>query len=148
MIRRLMRCTGSKPSGWGVAIAAAVLTLVFLEPEAEWLLHRLSGQLKLFLLSMVCFLIGYLFLWREGRWIRVAIIFIFLQYAFATFAYGIAHLPYIVYPYLTVGEAFTNINTFYSLLKILGAGIALLLPGFLIFWRFFLKDKRYLQKQE
>jgi cytochrome bd ubiquinol oxidase subunit II len=131
-----------------VAIAAAVLTLVFLEPEAEWLLQRLSGQLKLFLLSMVCFLIGYLFLWRGGRKIRLAIIFIFLQYAFATFAYGIAHLPYIVYPYLTVGEAFTNINTFYSLLKILGAGIALLLPGFLIFWRFFLKDKRYLQKQE
>lgn len=131
-----------------VAIVAAVLTLFFLEPEAEWLLHGISGQLNLFILSMVCFLIGYFFLWWRGGKVRISMIFIFLQYAFATFAYGIAHLPYMVYPYLTVGEAFTNINTFYSLLKILGVGIALLLPGFLIFWRFFLKDKRYLQNQE
>lgn len=131
-----------------IAIVIAILTLVFLEPEASWLLQKLGQQIDLFVLSFISFLIGYFFLCWKGGNLRVSMIFIALQYLLAAFAYGAAHLPYVVYPYLTVGEAFTNINTFYYLLKVLVIGIAILLPGFIAFWRFFLKDKGYLTKHE
>ncbi|MGA8942784.1 MAG: cytochrome d ubiquinol oxidase subunit II [Thermoactinomyces sp.] len=131
-----------------VAIIVAVLTLLFLEPEANWLLQNLARQRNLFVLSFISFLLGYFLLcWKKGN-LRLSMIFIALQYLLAAFAYGLAHLPYIVYPYLTVGEAFTNINTFYTLLKVLVIGIAILLPGFIVFWRFFLKDKGYLTTHE
>ncbi|MBH8603125.1 cytochrome d ubiquinol oxidase subunit II [Thermoactinomyces sp. CICC 10522] len=129
-----------------VTILVAVLTLYFSKPEAQWLLLGLSRQKEWFALSIIAFLIAYVSLWwKDGR-PRVAVVFVAIQYALATFAYGVAHLPYIVYPFMTVNEAFTNIDTFYSLLKVFAVGLALLLPGFLVFWRFFLKDKRYLQK--
>jgi cytochrome bd ubiquinol oxidase subunit II len=133
------------------ALLAAVAALMALKPEAKWLLDRLWEKKEWFLLSIIAFLIGYLALWlkderdRTGR-PRIAVVSVAVQYGLATFAYGSAHLPYIVYPHLTVHEAFTNIDTFYSLLKVFAAGVAVLFPGFLIFWRFFLKDKRYLQR--
>lgn len=134
-----------------VTLLVAVATLFSLEPEASWLLANLREQKGWFLISIIAFLIGYLSLWkpRKGEWVgrpRLAVIFTALQYGFATFGYGIAHLPYIVYPHLKVEEAFTNIDTFYSLLKVFALGMAILFPGFLIFWRLFLKDKRYLQR--
>jgi cytochrome bd ubiquinol oxidase subunit II len=133
-----------------ITIAVAVMTLYFSTPEAHWLLSQLSRQKEWFTLSIIAFLIGYVSLWwKDGKNVgrpRVAVVFVVIQYALATFAYGVAHLPYIVYPFLTVSQAFTNIDTFYSLLKVFAVGLAILFPGFIVFWRFFLKDKRYLQK--
>lgn len=136
-----------------ITLLVAMTTLLLLEPEASWLLTNINRYQEWFVLSMLLFLIGYSALWwsDKGRRLwgkpRVAVVFVILQYAIATFAYGASHLPYIVYPYLTVGEAFTNINTFYSLLNVLGLGLAILLPGFIVFWALFLKDKRYLQRK-
>ncbi|PRZ14691.1 cytochrome bd-I ubiquinol oxidase subunit 2 apoprotein [Laceyella sediminis] len=133
-----------------ITLLVAVFTLYTLEPEAFWLLKRLQEFKVWYVWSILAFLIGYLALWwktpggKVGR-PRVAVIAVAIQYAIATFAYGAAHLPYIIYPYLTVNEAFTQINTFYSLLKVFAMGLAILLPGFIIFWRLFMKDKRYLQ---
>lgn len=135
-----------------ITLVVAVITLLMLEPEAGWILDNIFEQRWWFILSTASFLIGYSALWwpnKEGRRgkTRLAVIFVALQYGLATFGYGIAHLPYIVYPYLTVNEAFTNIDTFYSLLRVFTVGLAILLPGFIIFWRLFLKDKKYLQKE-
>lgn len=69
-------------------------------------------------------------------------IFIALQYFFAVFAYGVA--PYIVYPYLTVGEAFTNINTFYYLF--LGDWYCDLASGLYHFLVFFPQGQRIFNK--
>ncbi|TCP62472.1 cytochrome d ubiquinol oxidase subunit II [Baia soyae] len=136
-----------------ITLVVAVVTLLSFRPEASWLLSNISRYQKWFVLSIIMFVIGYSALWwsdrgrkAEGK-PRIAVIFVILQYGIATFAYGASHLPYIVYPYLTVGDAFTNINTFYSLLNVLGLGLAILLPGFIVFWALFLKDKRYLQRK-
>lgn len=129
----------------------AMLTLVMLEPEASWLLNNLQKYTGWFALSILAFFLGYSALWwpsRHGRGKpRVTVVSVAVQYALATYAYGAAHLPYIVYPYLTVKDAFTNVDTFYSLLRVFTIGLAILLPGFIIFWRLFLKDKKYLQQE-
>ncbi|MBN2909171.1 cytochrome d ubiquinol oxidase subunit II [Polycladomyces sp. WAk] len=133
-----------------ITLLVAVFTLYTLEPEADWLLDRLLRYNTWYVWSIIAFLIGYVALWwktkdkKIGR-PRVAVVFVAIQYALATFAYGASHLPYIVYPYLTVNQAFTQINTFYSLLKVFTIGLAILLPGFVLFWRLFMKDKRYLE---
>ncbi|GGE11721.1 membrane protein [Marinithermofilum abyssi] len=136
-----------------ITLLVAVLALYTLEPEAAWLLDRLLRYKMWYVWSIIAFLIGYVSLWwktkdqKVGR-PRVAMVFVVIQYALATFAYGAAHLPYIVYPYLTVDQAFTQINTFYSLLKVFTIGLAILLPGFVIHWRLFMKDKRYLEGEK
>ncbi|TCS95990.1 cytochrome d ubiquinol oxidase subunit II [Hazenella coriacea] len=134
-------------------LVIAMITLSVLNPEAAWFFDQLQRYRGWFLLSIVAFLIGYSALWwknqhgfKKGR-PRVSVVMVALQYFLATFAYGAAHLPYIVYPHLRVQDAFTNINTFYSLLWTITIGTAILLPGFIAFWRLFLKDKRYLRQK-
>jgi cytochrome d ubiquinol oxidase subunit II len=128
-----------------ITLVVAVITLLALEPEAKWLLHNIRERHWWFILSIIAFVIGYVALWLRRS--RAAVILVVIQYALATFGYGLAHLPYIVFPHLTVSEAFTNIDTFYSLLGVFTIGLAILLPGFIIFWRLFLKDKKYLQQE-
>ncbi|MBA4496499.1 cytochrome d ubiquinol oxidase subunit II [Paenactinomyces guangxiensis] len=135
-----------------ITLIAAVVTLLALEPEAKWLLDNIGEQIRWFIFSIIAFLLGYSALWwpdqKKGRGKpRVAVIAVAIQYGLATFGYGIAHLPYIVFPDLTVSNAFTNMDTFYSLLWVFTIGLAILLPGFVIFWRLFLKDKKYLQRE-
>lgn len=133
-------------------IVFAVVTLLVLEPEANWMLAHLRGQMKWLIFSMFLFLIAYYALWIPHRrsnkvgYPRLAMIAVFLQYGLASFAYGIAHLPYIVYPYMTIEQGFTDPNTFYALLGVYAVGLVILLPGFYLFWRLFLKDQRYLKQ--
>jgi cytochrome d ubiquinol oxidase subunit II len=135
-----------------VAVLAAMFALRLLEPSAHWLLAHLWDQREWFVVSIIFFLIGYAALWwpgpagTRGR-PRLAMLMVILQYGVATFGYGLAHLPYMVYPDLTVDKAFTNIETFYTLLRVFTFGLAILLPGFVIFWRLFMKDKRYLRSK-
>ncbi len=137
-----------------LALISAMLALTLLEPEAQWLYERLFRYLPWFIASLVSFVLAYIALFLPARHKRFgigrprpAVLFVALQYLLATFAYGSAHLPYIVYPFLTVSDAFTNINTFYSLLGTIAIGLAVLLPLFFLFWRLFLKDKRYLARR-
>lgn len=134
-------------------LVIAMIALSVLNPEAAWLYDHLERYKVWFLLSIISFLIGYAALWwrnqhglKRGR-PRASVVMVAIQYFLATFAYGAAHLPYIIYPHLRVQDAFTNINTFYSLLWTIAVGTAILLPGFIIFWKLFLKDKRYLRQK-
>ena len=74
---------------------------------------------------------------------RIAVLAVVAQYGFASYAYGIAHLPYIIYPDVTVFTSFTTVETFYALLILYAIGIAILLPGFIFFWNLFLKDRTF-----
>jgi cytochrome d ubiquinol oxidase subunit II len=132
-----------------LALLSAVVSLAVFEPEAGWLLQNLSRYILWFAASIACFVVGYAALWwpddkkgTVGR-PRVAMVAVALQYAIASFAYGAAHLPYIVYQSVTVGDSFVGPATFYVLLILYGCGIAVLLPGFLLFWRLFLKNRGF-----
>ncbi len=90
-----------------LALAMAVLATFTMVPEALWIVARMQEQSVWFLLSVVAFAIGYGALWirrKDGRkgWPRLAVVMTILQFALASYAYGKAHLPYIVYPDLTV----------------------------------------------
>ncbi|MBH0163388.1 cytochrome d ubiquinol oxidase subunit II [Fictibacillus sp. 7GRE50] len=136
-----------------LTLLAALFTLLFITPESRWLIDNLMDHKIWFILSLIAFLIAYASLWWPkqnrpgiGR-PRLTLLATVLQYGLASVGYGLAHLPYIVYPELTIYEAFTAPETFYSLMIMYIVGLAILAPGFYIFWRLFLKDKRYLQQE-
>ncbi|KGX93806.1 membrane protein [Pontibacillus halophilus JSM 076056 = DSM 19796] len=135
-----------------LTLILAVLTTITMNEEASWIVENIQENMYGFLMSFIFFLIGYtlLFVKRpngERGYTRLAMISIILQYAFAIYAYGAAHMPYLVYPYLTIEDGFTNPATFYQIMIAFSIGMAILIPGFILFWRLFLKDKRYLEQE-
>lgn len=133
---------------------SAILTILVLEPESKWLLDNLFKQSEWFLLSILFYLIGYSSLWwpdakkdSTGK-PRVAVLLIVVQYMIASYAYASAHMPYIVYPYMTITTGFTGEVTFRALFWVYVVGLAVLVPGFYLFWRLFMKDRRYLRQEE
>lgn len=125
-----------------------------MKSEAAWLYENLLQQINLLLFSAALFLIGYTALWwpggqkehMQGR-PRIAVLGVVAQYLLASYAYGKAHLPYIVYPHVTIESAFTHPNTFRALFASYIVGFAILMPGFIYFWRMFMKDKRYVKQR-
>ncbi|PTX63303.1 cytochrome bd-I ubiquinol oxidase subunit 2 apoprotein [Melghirimyces profundicolus] len=137
-----------------LTLATAVLTTFLMGREAVWLRDRLLEERLWFFLSFAAFLIGYLALFWKSRdpgksrgLPRLSFTLFITQYALASFAYGRAHLPYLVYPDLTVAKSVTNPEMFRYLLVSYAIGLAILVPGFYLFWRLFLKDKRYLHQR-
>ncbi|SER80732.1 cytochrome d ubiquinol oxidase subunit II [Salipaludibacillus aurantiacus] len=133
-----------------VTLFFAVTALLTLIPEAPWMVEAMVDVWYLFALSLIAAVIGYSSLWwpsqsaAPGR-PRAGVLLIVLQFGLASFAYGYSHMPYILYPDLTIQDAFTDPVMFRWLLYGYGGGLAILIPAFYIFWRLFMKDKRYLQ---
>lgn len=130
----------------------AVVATYTMVPNARWIVTGIETNLAWFIFSIVAFIIGYCtLLWanKDGRsgLPRVAFTAIIVQYALASIGYGLAHLPYLIHPYLTIQEGFTNPNQFQALLIAYAAGILILGPAFYYFWKLFLKDKRYLRHE-
>lgn len=67
------------------------------------------------------------------------------QFAFAFFGYGISHYPYLLYPYLTIYDSFTNQTMAISLVVVFVLGLLLLLPSMYLVLRLFLFNKEYVQ---
>ncbi len=133
------------------SLMTALLTLLTMKKEAVWLYDTLTDRFALLLLSVVCFLIGYLALLKAPdrlifRTPRIAVVAVVVQYLIASYAYGVSHLPYIVYPQVTIQSGFTHPDTFRALFWVYLVGFAVLAPGFYFFWRMFLKDKRYVKQ--
>ncbi|MFD2673136.1 cytochrome d ubiquinol oxidase subunit II [Marinicrinis sediminis] len=126
----------------------AVLTTWTMVPEASWIVEAIIDHGFWFGLSVAAFVLAYASLWIQGRdgekgLPRVAVVGTVIQYGLASYAYGASHMPYILYPMLTVEEGFTNPAMFRSLLYGYTIGAALLIPAFIMFWRLFLQDKSY-----
>ncbi len=134
-----------------LTLLTGVMATYTMAPEAEWIVSRIGEQWPWFMASVLSFAIGYGFLLKRhkpqapGR-PRLAVTFIIGQYLLASIGYGAAHLPYLIYPYLRIEDAVTNLSSFRSLLISYSIGIAVLAPGFYLFWRLFLKDKRYIRE--
>ena len=67
------------------------------------------------------------------------------QFLIAFFAYGFAHLPYLLYPYLTIYDSFTNEAMAIALIVAFIAGLALLIPSLYLLLRLFLFNKDYVR---
>ncbi|WP_431522017.1 cytochrome d ubiquinol oxidase subunit II [Guptibacillus hwajinpoensis] len=135
-----------------VSLVMAGLLVLTMRNEALWLYENLMNYVPWLIGSVATFLIGYVALWiprKRGAGIpRLAMISVVIQYLLASYAYGSAHLPYIVYPEVTIETGFTNPATFRALIITYIVAFFILTPGFIYFWRLFLKDKRYLKQNE
>ena len=67
------------------------------------------------------------------------------QFALAFYGYGISHFPYLLYPYLTIYDSFTNPAMAISLIVAFIAGLGLLIPSLYLLLRLFLFDKDYVK---
>ncbi|MGA9290003.1 MAG: cytochrome d ubiquinol oxidase subunit II [Anaerobacillus sp.] len=133
-----------------ISLATAGMLVLTMRTEALWLYENLMDYTPWLIGSVITFAIGYaaLFIRRKNGYgiPRLAMISIVIQYLLASYAYGSAHLPYIVYPNVTIETGFTNPATFRALIVTYIVAFFILTPGFIYFWRLFLKDKRYLKQ--
>ncbi|MDR4886799.1 cytochrome d ubiquinol oxidase subunit II [Fredinandcohnia sp. QZ13] len=136
-----------------LSLVMAFFIMFTLKDEAPWLYTRMIEDLPLLFLSVGLFLIGGLGLFLPSFFEkgvrgmpRISVIAITIQYLVASYVYGKAHLPYIIYPDITIESAFTDPNSFRAVFTTYIIGFAILFPGFIYFWTIFMKDKKYLQQ--
>lgn len=98
----------------------------------------------LFVLSFLFFIGATYLIWKKKK-LGVSFILVMLQFATAFYGYGAAHLPYVLYPYVTIYDSFTNDTMAISLISAFIAGLLLLIPSLYLLMRLFLFDNKYVQ---
>ncbi|MEB3100523.1 cytochrome d ubiquinol oxidase subunit II [Ferviditalea candida] len=98
----------------------------------------------MFALSFLFFAAGLALIWKRRNY-GLAFVSVMLQFFFAFFGYGAAHLPYILYPYLKLYDHFTNPTMALSLIIAFIAGLFLLVPSLYLLMRLFLFDAKYVE---
>ncbi|MGG5252634.1 cytochrome d ubiquinol oxidase subunit II [Neobacillus sp. SM06] len=136
-----------------ISLIMALLIVYTLRSEASWLYDKMMNDFALLVLSLVFFIIGYAGLFlpsKKGRigMPRLAVVAVTLQYLIGSYVYGKAHLPYMVYPHVTIQSAFTDPSSFRAVFITYIVGFAILFPGFIYFWSLFMNDKRYLRREK
>lgn len=101
----------------------------------------------MFLLSFILF-VGTVFLLLKKRQYGWAFALLVGQFAFAFFGYGASHYPYLLYPYLTIYDSFTNPAMAISLVVAFILGLCLLIPSLFLLLRLFLFNKDYVRGKE
>ncbi len=98
----------------------------------------------MFLISFIMFIGTVWLLWKRRNY-GLAFILLMGQFAFAFFGYGASHYPYLLYPYLTIYDSFTNPAMAISLIVVFIMGLGLLIPSIILLMRLFLFDKDYVR---
>ncbi|WP_342536296.1 cytochrome d ubiquinol oxidase subunit II [Sporosarcina sp. FSL K6-3508] len=101
----------------------------------------------MFLLSFLLFL-GTVFLIWKRRQYGAAFGMLAGQFVFAFFGYGASHYPYLLYPYLTIYDSFTNHAMAIALIIAFVFGLLLLIPSLYLLLRMFLFNKDYVKGKE
>jgi len=139
---RLLR---SYAIGWSLpTIFASFLVFLSIRNHNEWHFERMLDVSWMFLASFACFLValGMLLKKQNYGW---SFVFVMLQFAFAFFGYGYSHLPYLLYPFVTISESITSPQMGLALVIGFIAGLFLLIPSLLLLMRLFLFDAKYVQ---
>lgn len=98
----------------------------------------------MFLISFIMFIGTVVLLWRKRSY-GFAFALLAGQFLFAFFGYGASHYPYLLYPYLTIYDSFTNPAMAISLVVVFVLGLGLLIPSLYLLMRLFLFDKDYVR---
>jgi cytochrome bd ubiquinol oxidase subunit II len=101
----------------------------------------------MFILSFFCFCIAVYLIWKRKN-LGTSFIFVMLQFAFAFFGYGYGHLPYLLYPYITIQSALTNSTMGWALVIAFIAGLLLLIPSLILLMWLFLFNAKYVRGQK
>ncbi|MBS4213168.1 cytochrome d ubiquinol oxidase subunit II [Neobacillus rhizophilus] len=128
----------------GPAIITASGIIVEMRTHNPEHYERLLDLWWMFGLSVLFFAGTVYLLWR-----RIAYGFAFVllagQFTAAFLAYGISHYPYLLYPYLTIYDGFTNKAMATALVTAFIAGLCLLIPSLYLLLKLFLFNKDYVQ---
>lgn len=128
----------------GPTIMASFLVFVTLNTHNSEHFQAMLDIYWMFLSSLVCFLFAIWLIYRRMN-VGLAFILISLQYAFAFFGYGATHLPYILYPYLTIYESITGPEMGIALVIAFILGLLLLLPSLYLLLRLFIFNAKYVK---
>jgi cytochrome bd ubiquinol oxidase subunit II len=131
----------------GPAIITASGIIVELKTHNPEHYDRLLDVWWLFGLSFLLFM-GTVFLIWKKRMYGLAFGLLLGQFFIAFFAYGSSHYPYLLYPYLTIYDSFTNKAMAIALIIAFVAGLGLLLPSLYLLLRLFLFNKDYIQGKQ
>jgi cytochrome d ubiquinol oxidase subunit II len=135
-----------------LSLLMAIFIMITMQSEASWLYDKmmqfkplLYGSVGLFVIAGIALLLPS----QKGKGMpRLAVVSIILQYFLASYVYGRSHLPYVVYPNVTIENGFTHPDAFHSLFIVYIVGFAILFPGFFYFWRLFMKDNKEYSKKK
>lgn len=105
---------------------------------------RLVDLWWVFGLSFLLFIGTVVLIWKRKNY-GLAFGLLVGQFAFAFYGYGFSHYPYLLYPYLTIYDSFTNEAMAIALIVAFIAGLALLIPSLYLLLRLFLFNKDYVK---
>lgn len=133
---------------WSVPlIISAMGIIVELRVLDNWHFENMLKMSWLFILSGILFLITTWFIWKDRKY-GLAVIVMILQFATAFFAYGISHYPYLLYPYLTIHDSFTNEAMAIAIVVAFILGLCLLIPSMYLVFKLFIFNKGYLSGED
>ncbi|WP_077622170.1 cytochrome d ubiquinol oxidase subunit II [Sediminibacillus massiliensis] len=98
----------------------------------------------MFGLSLACFSVAIWLIYQERHY-GAAFIFVMFQFFFAFFGYGAGHLPYLLYPYVTIQEGATHETMGLALVISFILGLCLLIPSLYLLMKMFLFDADYVK---
>ena len=101
----------------------------------------------MFLISFILFLGTVFLIWKQRQY-GLAFGLLAGQFMFAFFGYGASHYPYLLYPYLTIYDSFTNQAMAIALIIAFILGLLLLIPSLILLLRMFLFNKEYVKGKE
>lgn len=128
----------------GPAILTAAGIIVEMRVHNPEHYQRLLDVWWMFGLSVLLFAGTVYLLWKKLAY-GLAFVLLVGQFALAFLAYGVSHYPYLMYPYLTIYDSFTNEAMATALVVAFIAGLGLLLPSIYLLLRMFLFNKDYVQ---
>jgi cytochrome d ubiquinol oxidase subunit II len=134
-----------------IALFMAFLIMLTMRREAAWIYDNMMEMKGWLIASALMFIVtgGALFI-RTSKAVgmpRLAVISTVIQYFLASYAYGKSHLPFVVFPNVTIESGFTHPATFRALFISYIVGFVILFPGFIYFWKLFMKDRNYLKNK-
>ncbi|MCS1350557.1 cytochrome d ubiquinol oxidase subunit II [Mechercharimyces sp. CAU 1602] len=125
-------------------ILASFLVFVALENHNPIHFANMMSLWWMFILSLLFFIVAVILIWKK-RYLGWAFLCVMLQFAFAFYGYGASHLPYLLYPYITIDSGFTNGAMGWALVIAFLAGLILLVPSLLLLLRLFIFDANYVR---
>lgn len=133
---------------WAVPLAITVIgIMVELKNHNPEHYSRMVDLWYMFAISGLMFFVTVWFIWQRRNY-GIALALLIGQFAFAFYAYGVSHYPYLLYPYLTLYDSFTNEAMALSLVIAFIAGLCLLIPSLYLVLKLFLFDKDYVRGKE
>ncbi|WP_066176459.1 cytochrome d ubiquinol oxidase subunit II [Bacillus marinisedimentorum] len=129
------------------AILASLLVFASLKTHNSVHFERMIDYSWMFVLSLIFFLAAVTLIWKRKHY-GTAFVMVMFQFLFAFFGYGVSHLPYILYPYITLESGFTNSTMGIALVIAFIAGLFLLIPSLILLMRLFLFDADYVKGEK